>query len=125
MFDVINKTKGKAPNLPFCDIKNCVVGKNYELSCVFIGDMRSKIFNKKYRNIDKPTNILSFSFDKNSGEIFINLNRAKQEASHFNKNTKNFIGFLFIHGLLHLKGFSHSSTMEQREKILCKKFNIY
>lgn len=124
MFDIMNKTKGKIPNLPFCDMKNFVAGKNYELSFVFIGDTRSQALNKKYRNIDKPTNILSFSLNKNSGEIFINLNRAKKEAPRFNKNTKNFIGFLFVHGLLHLKDFSHSSTMERREKVLCKKFNI-
>jgi len=124
MFDVTNKTKGKIPYLPFCNIKNFVVGNKYELSLVFIGDIYSQTLNRKYRHIDKPTGILSFYLNENSGEIFINLNRAKKEALRFNKNTKNFVGFLFIHSLLHLKDYSHGSIMEQEEKRLCKKFNI-
>ena len=124
MFGVANKTKSKPPSLPFCKIKNSVLGEKYELSLVFIGNTRSQKLNKQYRGIDKPTNILTFPLDKNSGEIFIDLGRAKSDAPRFDLNSKSFIGLLFIHGLLHLKGFSHGSTMESEENKLCKKFGI-
>ena len=124
MFDVANKTKSKLPCLPFCKIKNLVLGEKYELSLVFIGSTRSKKLNKQYREIDKPTNILTFPFDENGGEIFIDLARAKSDAPKFDLSPKSFVGLLFIHGLLHLKGFSHGSTMEKEENKLCKKFSI-
>ncbi len=124
MFDIINKTKGKPPHLPFCEIKNFILGEKYELSLVFIGDRRSAKLNKKYRKIDKSTNILTFPLDKNAGEIFINFTRSKKESSRFDRTTKSFIGFLFIHGLLHLKGYLHGSTMEKKEDEICRKFNI-
>ena len=124
MFDIINKTKSKPPRLSFCEIKNFVLGEKYELSLVFIGNTRSRKLNKQYRGIDKTTNILTFPLDKNSGEIFIDLARARSDTPRFNLSTRSFIGLLFIHGLLHLKGFSHGSTMEHEERRVCKKFNI-
>jgi len=124
MFDVTNKTKSKPPRLPFCEIKNFVLGEEYEISLVFIGDIRSRKLNNQYREKDKPTNILTFPLDEASGEIFINLHCAKSEAPKFELSPKNFVGLLFIHGLLHLKGFAHGSTMENEERRIQKKFNL-
>lgn len=122
--DIKNNTKGKFPNLPFVDIKNEVLGKDYDLSLVFIGDKLSRRLNREYRKKDKPTDILSFPLSKNDGEIFINLRLAKKEASHFGRTYSNFLAFLFIHGLVHLKGFEHSSKMERQETKIRNKFNI-
>ncbi len=123
-FTIINRTKGTLPRVPFEKIKNDILGKTYELSLVFCGDKKSKDLNKKYRNKDYVPNILSFPLEKNSGEIFINPNIAKKEAVKFDKNYTKFIGFLFIHGCLHLKGLKHGSTMEKAEVKFCKKFNL-
>ena len=114
--DIKNTTKGKLPSLPFENIKNKVLGKNYELSLVFIGNKLSRKLNNKYRNLDKPTNILSFPLSDSEGEIFINLNLVPKEAPKFNKTTTKFNAYLFIHGVIHLKGFEHSSTMEKEEE---------
>jgi probable rRNA maturation factor len=103
-------------------IKDNVLGKNYSLSLVFIGDKLSKKLNYQYRQKDKPTDILSFPLSENEGEIFINLKYAKKEAPLFKKNYKDFIVFLFIHGLLHLKGLQHSSRMNKEEERIFKKF---
>lgn len=123
-FSITNKTKGKLPRLPFEEMKNEILGKKYEISLVFIGDTTSKKLNFEYRGKDKPANILSFPLSKNEGEIFINLNKAKKDAKKFDSTPSKFIGFLFIHGLLHLKGYSHSSTMESMEQTLRGKFNV-
>ena len=123
-FAITQKTKGKLPRLPFELIKNEILGKKYDLSVVFIGDKRSQTLNKTHRNKNKPTNVLSFPLSKNEGEIFINTNQCKKDASSFDMNYENFVGYIFIHGLLHLKGLEHGSTMEKAETKVCKKFKI-
>ncbi len=123
-FSITNKTKGKPPRLPFVDIKNHILGEKYELSLVFIGEKKSSNLNRIYRGKNKTANVLSFPLSKREGEIFICLEKAKREAPNFEESFTNFVGFLFIHGLLHLKGMQHGSRMEKREKILRKRFNL-
>jgi len=124
--DIKNFTRGNVPykDLPLCAIKEKVLGKNYELSLAFVGDTRSKNLNKKYRGKNKPTNILSFELSKTSGEIVINPRLVKKEAPLFNRSYKNFLCFLFIHGLYHLEGMQHGSIMEEAEKKIRKIYNI-
>lgn len=104
--NIANTLRGSSPtkDLPFCDIKNTILGKKYNLSLVLTANHISKRLNKEYRKKNYPTNVLSFPLNKYEGEIFINVRKAEKEAVQFSKTPKKFIGFLFIHGLLHLKG---------------------
>jgi len=104
------------------EIKDAILGKRYELSLVFVDSKFSRRLNRIYREINKPTNILSFPLSKTSGEIFIDLTQAKKEFKKFDLTFSQFITFLFIHGLLHLKGMTHGSTMEKAERKFYKKF---
>lgn len=122
--EIKNCTKGAHPRVPFDMVKNAILGKDYELSIAFIGSRRSKKLNHIYRNKNKPTNILSFSLSKKSGEVFIDLGICKKQHKKFNKTYYDFVGFLVIHGLLHLKGYEHSSTMEDEERQYCAKFGF-
>ncbi len=122
--EIKNTTKKKTPVISFNKIKQFVLNEDYELSLVFIGDKLSRKLNKQYRKIGRPTNILTFPLSKDEGEIFINLNLAKKQSFRFDKSYNKFIGFLFIHGLLHLKGYEHSSKMEGEEERIRKKFNL-
>ncbi len=122
-FSITKTVKGKLPSLPFADMKDSVLGKDYELSLVFIGDKRSQTLNKKYRNKDYVPDILSFPYDKKEGEIFINPNKARKRAKDFDMTEKRFIGYLFIHGLLHLKGLRHGSTMDKTELAYLQRFH--
>lgn len=123
-FSITNTTQSKLPPVPFLEIKDKALGKKYSLSLVFIGDKKSQELNNAYRGKNNPTNCLSFSLDKNSGEIFINLSKAKKEAKNFDRKFDNFVAFLFIHSLMHLKGMDHSSTMEKAEEKIRKIFRI-
>ncbi len=105
-------------------MKDAILGKKYELSLVIVSRSEIKELNKEYRGINKPTDILSFPLSSKEGEVFINLDMAKIEAKKFNRTYENFLGFLFIHGLVHLKGFDHSSTMESIEARFRNKFGI-
>ncbi len=121
---ITNFTKGKLPSLPFAQMKDVALGKNYELSLVFIGERRSKKLNTLYRNKHKSGNVLSFPLDKKTGEIFICPVRARREMKSFDRSYENFIAFLFIHGLCHLKGMDHGSTMEKAEEKIRTQFGV-
>lgn len=112
---VANLTKypGPAQNWPLSVWQEKVLGKNYDLSLVFCGSAKARALNLKFRNKDKVANILSFPLSPNSGEIFIKLPATVFSVPH-----------LFIHGLLHLKGLTHSSKMEVEERKFLTLFRI-
>jgi len=120
------KIKGKArfSALPFDDIKNFVLGPKYNLSLNFITPAESKKLNLKYRQKNCSTNILSFPLTTNDGELYIDLITSKLEAKKFDRPFENFVIFLFIHGLYHLKGLDHGAKMDKAEKLCRKKFAI-
>lgn len=121
----INKmTKGTLPRVPFARLKDDILGKGYFLSIAFVDAKTSKKINNEYRKKNKPTNILSFSLSKKEGELVICLDVVKKEAPKFEMNFGNFLGFLVIHGMLHLKGMEHSSTMEKLEDKFSRKFKF-
>ena len=99
----------------FRKIKDKVLGESYDLSLIFVGVKKIKELNTKYRDKKYATDVLSFPLDKNSGEIFINLDIANKKSKEFDRTSSNYLSFLFIHSLLHLKGFDHGSRMEEKE----------
>src|SRR3989344_881751 len=109
--------------LPFDKIKNGILGKKYELSIVLVGKDRIKNLNKIYRQKEVATDILSFPLSKENGEIFINHQVAKIKAKKFEFTYENYLLFLVIHGLFHLKGMKHGSLMEKQEKKYLKNFS--
>ncbi|MBD3270429.1 rRNA maturation RNase YbeY [Candidatus Peregrinibacteria bacterium] len=96
------------------------IPKNGIIELSFVNDKEIKELNKQIRFINKPTDVLSFSFmqaegfptDDLLGEIVISTETARKQAE---KNCNSFdveIYFLFVHGLLHVFGFNH----EEREQ---------
>lgn len=121
---IINKTKGRLPSLPFVEMKNKVLGPKYELSLVFVPKKEIHDLNKKYRNVDSPTDILSFPLNENSGEIFICPEITKKKAPDFDRDYESYFSFLFIHGLVHLLGHDHGKKMDKIETRYKKMFGI-
>ncbi len=126
-FKIFNKTKANPSiidELAFANMKSAALGNEYELNLVIVGKDEIRKLNKSYRNIDEATDILSFPISRKEGEIFLCPEIALKEAPHFGRNYDNFIKYLFIHGLVHLKGFKHSSRMENEEEKIRNKFGI-
>ncbi len=115
--------KSRLPRLPFLAMKEKILGKSYELSVVVATPALSKKLNRERRGKNKPTNILSFELAKDSGEIVLELGCIRRDAPKFSMKYGEFVRFLFIHGLLHLKGHAHGSTMEKQEKKWMKFFS--
>ncbi|MEN9338098.1 MAG: hypothetical protein RIQ41_412 [Candidatus Parcubacteria bacterium] len=116
------RKNGTIPSVPFLAIKEKILGKNYSLTVIFCTPAESQERNKEYRQKDYPTNILSFPLSDTEGEIYICLSVARRDAKKFEMSYAKFLHLLCIHGVLHLKGHDHGSTMEQLEETLLKKF---
>ena len=121
---ITNTTKGKLPRLPFVKIAEAVLGTEYDCSLVIVSSRKSRELNLTYREKDSSTNILSFPLTDNEGEIFLDLKKSRADAPNFDRSYTNFIGFLFIHGLFHLKGLDHGTKMENAEKRVRTQFKI-
>ena len=87
--------------------------------------------NKKYRGIDHETDVISFAFlddDVNReetlhskemvplGDIYISLDKAKEQKEAYGHSLERELSFLYVHGLLHLLGYDHQN--EEQEKIM-------
>jgi len=100
------------------EIKGDVLGEKYDLSFAFISKKKIKELNKKFRKKDEPTDVLSFTLSKSSGEILICKEIAELKSKSFNMSAAEYLIFLVIHGMLHLKGMRHGAKMESYEQIV-------
>ena len=101
-----------------------------EVSVTFTDDEGIRKLNSQYRQIDAPTDVLSFplfDYENNCGEppidemenmlgdIVLNLNRAKQQAEEYGHSLERETAFLTVHSMLHLLGYDHEVTDEEEE----------
>lgn len=119
-----NSPYGKLPRLPFELYAQEILGADYELSISSVTEEDMARVNQTYRGKDGPTDILSFPYSDTSGEILLYIPKMKIKAEEFEMDFKDYTAFLFIHGLLHLKGYDHGSTMEQQEREWCERFEL-
>ncbi len=103
-------------------IKCDILGKKYSLSVAFVTAEVSHEINKKYRKKDKPTNVLSFALRRDEGELVLCKAVIKKEAKELVRKEDDWLIFLVIHGMLHLKGMAHGSIMEKAEKKYGQKY---
>ena len=134
MFDIFNETNEKIEELDFinnyikfiCEkekLDNCI------FNIIFIDNDRIKEINKEYRNIDKETDVISFALEDNNdikydgfrvlGDIYISLDKAKEQAILYEHEFIREMCFLITHGILHLLGYDHME--EEDEKIMFEK----
>ncbi|MBU0597555.1 rRNA maturation RNase YbeY [Patescibacteria group bacterium] len=98
--------------------------RSSEVSIAFVGNSTIKSLNKRYRRINKVTDVLSFS-EKESrisfapkdylGEIVICYPRAKQQARENKHSIREELAILLAHGFLHLIGYDHGQPKEARK----------
>lgn len=123
-FSVATTTKDSLPAIPFKKIKDDILGTEYVVSLVFVGEKRAASINKQWRKKDYTPNVLAFEVDENQGEIFITPKIAAKECAEYSHTLRQHIAFLFIHALLHLKGHAHGDTMERSEVAYMKKYRF-
>ncbi len=98
------------------------------LSVTFVDDKFIHQMNKEYRQVDRPTDVISFAFldgEKEReqmlhnkglvslGDIYISIDRAKAQAEEYGHPLERELSFLFVHGLLHLLGYDHMTKEDE------------
>lgn len=114
---------------------------NKEMAVTFVTNERSHELNLEYRDTDRPTDVisleykpessLSFSeedleenpelaemldeFDAYIGELFISVDKAREQAEEYGHSFEREMGFLAVHGFLHINGYDHYTPEEEKE----------
>lgn len=119
--DTRNMTRRSVPRFPYARVADEVL-PDWDVSLVFVGPKKARDLNIELRGKSYIPNVLSYALGEKNGEIFICLEEAERQAPEHEMDARTFVLFLFIHGLLHLKGQAHGATMERCEKELLAKY---
>ncbi len=80
----------------------------YYLEISIINDKKIQELNKEYRNVDAPTDVLTFVYDKPVlGEIYISCETIQKQSKDFFTTFEEEFLYILIHGLLHICGYDH------------------
>ena len=119
-----NYSHSPIPTVLFKHIGKELLPTQYELSIVGVGAVRATNLNKQYRNKAYAPDVLSFPLSNTTGEICMHVDAIYKDAQTYNVPKKEYITFLYIHSILHLKGYTHGKNMENEEHRLCKRYAI-
>ncbi len=98
-----------------------------ELSITLTDNLHIQAINRRYRGIDRPTDVISFALNESEepeiqdaevnilGDIIISLERAAEQAAEYGHSYRREVAFLTVHGLLHLLGYDHMEDEERQE----------
>lgn len=114
------------------------VEANSELSVTFVTNDRIQELNKEYRHKDMATDVISFAMEELGegeipligiemprvlGDIIISVAKAREQADRYGHSFMRELGFLAVHGFLHLLGYDHM-TQEDEEKMFSRQREI-
>ena len=102
-----------------------------EVDITIVDDEEIHQLNRDYRNVDRPTDVLSFALDEDDedepellegqlhllGDIIISAETATRQAEEFGHGLEREIVYLAVHGLLHLLGYDH---MVEEDKVVMR-----
>ena len=112
-----------------------------EMAVTFVTNERSHELNLKYRDTNRPTDVISLEykpesslsfdeedladdpdlaevlteFDAYIGELFISVDKAREQAQEYGHSFEREMGFLAVHGFLHINGYDHYTPQEEKE----------
>lgn len=133
MIEVNNLTKFTVDKRFFLGVaKKVLKGENKELedlSIAFVSTQEIKKANKKYRNKNKATDVLSFEKGKNFKEDFLEViicpevvrEKTRTSGSGLRRN----LGKVLIHGILHALGYDHEKSKKEAERMESKEIYYF
>lgn len=134
MIEVVNRQRGKKIDTEtwarFAEKALEAIGNHGSTATIaFVSNQRIRNLNRHFRNVDKPTDVLSFPAeeDTNLGDIAISVETAAAQAKENGLTFDTEIAQLILHGLLHLSGYDHETDngeMNRLELRLRKKLGI-
>lgn len=113
----------------YCLDKLCL--KNVLFNVIIVNNEDIHKINKEYRNVDRPTDVISFALEDNKdvdvpglrvlGDIYISYDKVIEQALEYDHSEKREICFLSIHGLLHLLGYNHEKLDDEKKMFSLQK----
>ena len=112
---------------------------NLEFNIIIVDNDYIHELNKNYRNIDRPTDVISFALEDTKdflysdfrllGDIYISLDKTKEQAKNYGHSFLRELSFLTVHGILHLLGYDHmekedEEVMFQRQEEILNGYGI-
>lgn len=109
--------------------------ENSEMSITFMDNERIQVINRDYRGKDAPTDVISFAIEEESedempiffddeemtdlpnelGDIMISTQRAQEQAAEYGHSYEREVGFLALHGFLHINGYDHMTPEDEKK----------
>lgn len=105
---------------------------NTEMSVTFVNNDEIKEINSKYRGVDRATDVISFAIEdgdddfplimddemaaeipENIGDIFVSIDKVAEQAEFLDHSYERELGFLVVHGFLHLNGYDHTKQEDE------------
>ncbi|MFJ6411510.1 rRNA maturation RNase YbeY [Terribacillus saccharophilus] len=101
-----------------------------EMSITFVDNTEIQIINRNYRQKDAPTDVISFAMQEEGegeqqiigeeipivyGDIIISVDKAKEQAEEYEHSVERELGFLALHGFLHLLGYDHMNDEDEKK----------
>lgn len=120
-FDNLYQTYLKIGQLALDKLK---LTSNYEISVTLVDNQRIHEINREYRFKDYATDVISFESGMHTetyldeidlGDIFISVDKAKEQALEYQHSLARELTFLFVHGLLHCLGYDHLNEEQEKE----------
>ncbi len=106
------------------------VTQEAEISINFVNNKEIQEINRNYRQIDQPTDVISFALEETGegelkvigedlpivfGDVVISIDKAKEQAIEYNHSLERELGFLALHGFLHLLGYDHMNEVDEKQ----------
>lgn len=110
------------------------VDASAEMSLTFVLNDEIRQLNKEYRGVDRATDVISFAAEENGdesafeipaelraelpenlGDLFICLDKVPEQARFLGHSAERELGFLVVHGFLHLNGYDHEEPADEKK----------
>ena len=107
---------------------------NTEISLTFVHNPQIRKLNAQYRGVDRATDVLSFALEddsddspilldpelaaqipENLGDLFISIDKVAEQARFLGHSADRELGFLIVHGFLHLNGYEHEQKDDEEK----------
>lgn len=115
-----------------------------ELSLTIVNNDKIHEINREYRGVDRPTDVISFALEELGegeievigegiprvlGDIIISIDKAREQAEEYGHSLERELGFLTVHGFLHLLGYDHETEEEEklmfeRQRVILNEFGL-
>jgi len=137
ILDITDET-GRVPEDQLAEIEKILqfaaaeegVADGAEVSVTIVNNEEIQKINKEYRGKDYPTDVISFALEEDGegeieiigadmppvlGDIIISADKAREQAEEYRHSLMRELGFLTVHGFLHLLGYDHMTEEDEKE----------